>query len=261
MSVLITSKSRTPDDYIHLAKTMQKPSMQEQITKEWSDKWKLAFRRVGCNDTTTMYEWIKINQQMVGGKCPSTQKGFYLDQWEPYPAIVNRFDGLAIRHSRIKWTYMVNTSHLKFTPHALGQFRMRTGYFVDDSVCWDIPYICNPLMKKGSEESGLTSYLLPTTGEYFQGAWLGHSTAGRGGNTETYRYKRGKLFNYEQSDGWGLHFICMTYINDWNMSRAQQEITRAYRSGDYERYDALNRENALKFPKTIDCYKNVEDII
>jgi hypothetical protein len=45
------------------------------------------------------------------------------------------------------------------------------------------------------------------------------------------------------------------------MSRAQQEITRAYRSGDYERYDALNRENALNFPKTIDCYKDVEDII
>ena len=246
--VVIRSREREPDSYFKLWADMQKPWFKDQITKEWSDKWKLAFRRMGCDDTITLYEWNKVNEKMQRGICASTQKGFYLDQWDPYPVIVNRFDGLAIRHSRINWTYIVHTSHLKFTPHALGQYRAKAGSFVDDSMCWDIPYICNPLMKKGSEESGLTSYLLPAK----NGAWLGHSTAGRGGLTETYKWKRGKPMFYEQSEGWGCHFICMTYIRDWNMSMAQREIVKAYEDGDYERYDALNRENVLKFPKTID---------
>lgn len=225
----------------------------EQLTQEWQNKWKYSFRRMGIFDTITLADWQNIVKRMHKGICPRTDSFWYLDQWHKHPVRVNRISGLAIRHSRIHWKYVMSTSPLYFTPHALGRYRERTGSFVDDSIVFDVPYVTDPFKEEIYVNDPLSSYLLPTK----HGAWLGHSTVTNGFLVENYEYKRNKWFKSPNpnSNNRIFHFYCVTFIREYNMSMAQREICRAYENKDYQRYDALNKENAIKFPSTLSCYK------
>jgi len=249
MIIELNNSDDMEDLFDYLNNLNARTNMVEQISDEWVKKHSVAFARAGVFNPYTLQGWTRVLEKMKQGIPPVIREHWYMDQWGHHPIRLMRSRGKLVRKSRIKWTYSLENSPLYLTPHALARFRQHTGTFVDpDTQCWDIPHITQGVELTDSELP-VTSNLLPTK----HGAWLGYPTVMRGTGNEVYFYSRnqGLKLQPDSKNAITTQFYATTYILEDHMSKQQKDICEAYRAGDFDTYESLNKQNAKQYPTSI----------
>lgn len=240
----------TIERFYHLTQLHQDKDLQEQLDPEWVKKNKVPFARAGIFNPYTLKDWENIVERMLHGIPPNLNKEFwFLDRWLNNPVRLIRTRGKLVRDGRIKWRFTTSNSLLYLTPHAVGRFRERSGFYINPELqCWNIPHITQGVDRDDAGKI-ITSQMLPT----LDGAWLGYNVVGTGNGEEQYSYtrKHGCKLKELDTNTHYTHFYALTYITEAMMSDLQIDACRAYDAGDYERFDELNRKISVENPSTI----------
>lgn len=204
-------------------------------------KMKLSFARVGVFNPRTLLEYSRVLDRMRQGIPPAGNEYWEIDQSFDHPMVIYRVKTKNNITNRKNWRSKSVYGPLKLTPHAIARYRERTGYNFNPECVWDIAYIPDPI---GVSEAGQihNRMILPVPG----GIMLGYTaiTAAIG---EGWRYNRGTLKSVKsETKPLYKNFYGITFVDQNRLTWDQITITEAYEQGDYERYNALVKENCEK---------------